>query len=76
MTDTTEGLPLGAWQECIGLSSACQLCPTQDTKTLQYAFQDCTKIKKGVGALPKYKTSSWTPTGIYTTLGRISAMRS
>lgn len=30
----TEGLPIGAWRECIGLPSTCQCCLNQDKKTL------------------------------------------
>lgn len=42
----TEGLPVGAWRERIGLPSNCQLCPTQTRETLQHAFQECTEIKQ------------------------------
>ena len=42
----TEGLPVGAWRERIGLSSACQICPTQDRETLQHAFMDCSEVKQ------------------------------
>ena len=42
----TEGLPVGAWRERLGLHSHCQLCPTQDKETLQHAFRDCSEIKQ------------------------------
>lgn len=42
----TEGLPVGAWRERIGLPSHCQLCPTQSRETLQHAFQECTEIRQ------------------------------
>lgn len=42
----TEGLPVGAWREKLGLPSACQICPTQDRETLQHAFLDCSEVKQ------------------------------
>jgi hypothetical protein len=42
----TEGLPVGAWRERLGLPNNCQLCPTQDKETLQHAFQDCSEIRR------------------------------
>ena len=42
----TEGLPVGAWRERIGLPSHCQLCPTQSRETLQHAFQECSEIRR------------------------------
>lgn len=42
----TEGLPVGAWRERIGLPSACQLCPSQERETLQHSFMDCTEVKQ------------------------------
>ena len=63
----TEGLPVGAWRERIGLPNHCQLCPTQPRETLQHAFQDCTEITRAwdlfralravVGLPPSY--SNW-----------------
>lgn len=64
----TEGLPVGAWRERIGLSSDCQLCPGQERETLQHSFLDCTEVKQAwvlfrktrqaAGLSPDY--SSWT----------------
>ena len=42
----TEGLPVGAWRERVGLPNTCQLCPAQPRETLQHAFQDCTEIRR------------------------------
>ena len=63
----TEGLPVGAWRERIGMSNACQHCPAQAKETLQHAFQECTEIKQvwqlfwntrgGAGLPPSY--TSW-----------------
>ena len=40
----TEGLPVGAWREGIGMSNQCQLCPSHHRETLHHAFQDCLEI--------------------------------
>ena len=40
----SEGLPVGAWRERIGLSSICQFCPAQEKETLRHAFMDCPSI--------------------------------
>lgn len=40
----TEGLPVGAWREKLGLPNNCQLCPEQARETLQHAFQDCPEV--------------------------------
>lgn len=42
----TEGLPVGAWRERIGLPSDCELCPLPIKETLQHAFKDCPQIKR------------------------------
>ena len=42
----TEGLPVGAWRERIGLPNACRLCVDQTRETLQHAFQDCLEISR------------------------------
>lgn len=42
----TEGLPVGAWRERVGLPNHCQLCPAQPKETLQHAFQDCPEIQR------------------------------
>lgn len=34
----TEGLPVGAWREKLGLDGACQLCILQEREMLQHAF--------------------------------------
>ena len=62
----TEGLPIGAWGEKIGLPNACQLCPAQAKETFQHAFQECTEIsqvwqlfwntRRTVGLPPSYTT--------------------
>ena len=41
----TEGLPVGAWRERIGLSSACQFYTDQARETLRHAFLDCPSIR-------------------------------
>lgn len=40
----TEGLPVGAWREKLGLPNNCQLYPEQARETLQHAFQDCPEV--------------------------------
>ena len=42
----TEGLPVGAWRERIGLPNKCQLCPIPTKETLQHAFQECPEIAR------------------------------
>lgn len=42
----TEGLPVGAWRERVGLPNNYQLCPTRDKETLQHAFQECSEIRR------------------------------
>jgi hypothetical protein len=64
----TEGLPVGAWRERLGLPSNCQLCSAQPRETLQHAFQDCLEIRRVwtlfqqtrqvAGLPPSYRT--WT----------------
>ena len=60
----TEGLPVGAWRERVGLPSHCQLCPSQPRETLEHAFQDCPEVcrvwdlfhktRQVAGLLPSY----------------------
>ena len=40
----TEGLPVGAWRERIGLPSDCELCPAPVKETLQHALMDCPQL--------------------------------
>jgi hypothetical protein len=40
----TQGLPVGAWREKIGLPSDCELCANPTKETLQHALQDCPHI--------------------------------
>lgn len=42
----TEGLPVGAWREKIGLPSNCELCLTPVKETLQHAFKDCPHVSR------------------------------
>ena len=42
----TEGLPVEAWRERIGLPSACELCPDAVKETLQHALQDCPQVNQ------------------------------
>ena len=42
----TEGLPVGAWRERIGMPNQWQLCPSHQRETLQHAFQDCSEIRR------------------------------
>ena len=42
----TEGLPVGAWREKIGLPSTCELCQVPIRETLQHAFQDCPQVRR------------------------------
>jgi exonuclease III len=42
----TEGLPVGAWREKLGLSNECQLCEEHPRETLQHAFQTCPEISR------------------------------
>ena len=40
----TEGLPVGAWREKLGMNGACQLCTHHARETLQHAFLDCPEV--------------------------------
>jgi hypothetical protein len=42
----TDGLPVGAWREKIGLNGACQLCVLQERETAQHAFLECEEVKQ------------------------------
>lgn len=42
----TEGLPVGAWRERIGLPNECQLCPAQSKGTFQHAFVECPAVSQ------------------------------
>ena len=42
----TEGLPVRAWRERIGLPHACQICPNPVRETLQHAFLECPAINQ------------------------------
>ena len=42
----TQGLPVGAWREKIGLPSDCELCPTPVKETLQHALKDCPQLNR------------------------------
>lgn len=42
----TEGLPVGAWHERIGLPNRCQLCPVPIKETLEHAFKDCPELSR------------------------------
>lgn len=40
----TEGLPVRAWRERIGMPNHCQFCPSHPRETLQHAFKECSEI--------------------------------
>lgn len=42
----TEGLPVGAWREKLGLSNECQLYEDHTRETLQHAFQECPEVSR------------------------------
>ena len=42
----TDGLPVGAWREKLGLDGACQLCVLQERETTQHAFLECEEVKQ------------------------------
>lgn len=42
----TQGLPVGAWRERVGLPGGCQVCAGGDRETLQHAFQTCPEVEK------------------------------
>ena len=42
----TEGLPVGAWREKIGLPSNCELCTHPVKETLQHALKDCPQLSR------------------------------
>ena len=42
----TQGLPVGAWREKIGLPSDCELCTTPTKETLQHALKDCPQLSR------------------------------
>lgn len=62
----TEGLPVGAWRERIGLPSSCQLCPTQAHETLQHAFQDCTEVQRAWHLFRHTRTAPGAPSSYHT----------
>ena len=42
----TEGLPVGAWRERLGLPNNCQLCSIHTRESLHHAFLDCPEITR------------------------------
>jgi hypothetical protein len=42
----TEGLPVGAWREKIGLNGDCQICAPHTRETLQHAFKECEEVRQ------------------------------
>ena len=62
----TEGLPIGAWREKIGLSNECQLCEARSRETLQHSFFECPEVsrtwelfrstRQGAGLVSAYHT--------------------
>ena len=78
-----EGLPVGAWRERIGLSSACLLCPEQSHETLQHAFQQCPAVvrvwnlfrntRRAAGLPPSYLSWKDVSRGLMTKPAGISA---
>jgi hypothetical protein len=42
----TEGLPVGAWREKLGLDNSCQLCVHQVKDTLQHSFLECPEVAR------------------------------
>lgn len=42
----TEGLPVGAWREKLGLPNECQLCIAPTIESLQHAFFECPEINR------------------------------
>ena len=64
----TQGLPVGAWREKIGLPSDCKLCSTLVKETLQHVLKECPQLSRAwdlfrntrrvVGLPPSYL--SWT----------------
>lgn len=42
----TEGLPVGAWRERIGMPSDCELCSTPTKETIEHALKDCPHLSK------------------------------
>lgn len=40
----TQGLPVGAWREKLGLNGTCHICTLQEHETLQHAFIECTEV--------------------------------
>lgn len=67
----TEGLPVGAWRERIGLPSACQICPIHERETLQHAFQDCSEVRQAWTLFHNLRRIAGLNTG-YTTWKEIS----
>ena len=69
----TEGLPVGAWRERIGLPSEYPLCLEQERETIWHVFKDYTKVSKAwtllndtralAGLLPTY--ISWLQINIW-----------
>ena len=61
----TEGLPVGAWRERLGMSNQCQLCPARQRETLQHAFQECSEISRTWELFRAVRQSAGLPTSYH-----------
>ena len=62
----TEGLPVGAWRERLGLPGGCQLCPAQTRETLQHSFQECPEITQAWDCFRKTRQVAGLPPSYFT----------
>ena len=62
----TEGLPVGAWRERIGLPSECPLCPERTRETLAHAFKDCPEVCRAWSLLSDTRAAAGLPPAFIT----------
>ena len=67
----TEGLPVGAWRERLGLDNSCQLCPIPIKDTLQHSFLECPVVTRAWPLFRKTRSLAGLET-TYTTWKEIS----
>ena len=67
----SEGLPVGAWREKLGLSGACQLCAHHERETLAHSFLECQEVTQSWTYFRATRNRAGLPTE-YTTWAEIS----
>ena len=62
----SEGLPVGAWREKIGLPNTCELCPNPVKETLQHALQDCPQLSRAWDLFRNTRRAAHLPPSYFT----------